>query len=414
MQKSNRKRIAAWAAAAVLAGAGTAIAVDFSGTVSFTGNVVFDAPIAGITLDDITVSVGPETEATGNGEKCSILSSTADSADALGAYPDAGAVSADMLLERGGPQIPDGLCIVSLVATGSNGVDTSARGTQTVFVPAADIDAASTLAVADITVRPSKAIAGLDKDCLKWTKKQAKLRAKCNDLLLKKGPAFADKCKDADIEPPDCDDGNRVEAQLVLAYGANDQQTDPMSAEGVDKDVLKDQLKCQKFLGKAVTGYTSKYVKRVVKKCVDKGLDGLACRQEQAAASKKKIDKVDKCVVDQLVDGGTGRTVPVVGAPCDTCISGAVIDRKCMKSCYQLELTELGDGLVGDIPECGNGILQQGEFCDDGNLVNGDCCSDACTVEAGTPEGPMGDPTCIDVVDNDCDTLVDAADPDCQ
>ncbi len=31
-----------------------------------------------------------------------------------------------------------------------------------------------------------------------------------------------------------------------------------------------------------------------------------------------------------------------------------------------------------------------------------------------TPEGPFGDPTCEDGIDNDCDTLIDAADPDCE
>jgi hypothetical protein len=29
-------------------------------------------------------------------------------------------------------------------------------------------------------------------------------------------------------------------------------------------------------------------------------------------------------------------------------------------------------------------------------------------------EGPPGNPTCSDGIDNDCDTLIDGADPDCQ
>ena len=106
--------------------------------------------------------------------------------------------------------------------------------------------------------------------------------------------------------------------------------------------------------------------------------------------------------------------VPQAGAPCDTCISGSTIDRKCVKDCFQMAVGEFSDGIVGEIAECGNGIVQPGEFCDDGNLVNGDCCSSTCTVEAGSPEGPMGDATCTDGLDNDCDGLIDAADPGCQ
>lgn len=30
------------------------------------------------------------------------------------------------------------------------------------------------------------------------------------------------------------------------------------------------------------------------------------------------------------------------------------------------------------------------------------------------PEGPFGSASCTDGIDNDCDTLIDAADPDCQ
>jgi hypothetical protein len=45
-----------------------------------------------------------------------------------------------------------------------------------------------------------------------------------------------------------------------------------------------------------------------------------------------------------------------------------------------------------------------------GSPKNGSC-QDACT---SSPEGPPGDPTCTDGVDNDCDGQTDANDPDCQ
>jgi len=401
------------AALIVLAAAIPAAAVDYSGTVGFSGTVTFSAPIAGIAATDLTVSVDEETESTGNGEQCSISATTSDSPDALGAYPDAGTVSADMLVSRGGPMIPDGNCIVKVTATGSDGVSVSARGSQTVFVPAADINASATISGTDIVVRESKAIAGISKECVIWAKKQLKARDKCNATLLKKGPTYADKCKDAGPEPVGCDPGQHVEAILALAHAANDQQTDPPTSEAVDAVLLKDQVLCQKRFGKAAVGFVNKYVNFVNKKCVLLNVDDDSCRNQQANDSKKKLDQIDKCVGDQVVDGGTGRTVPVVGAPCDVCITGGVLDKKCLKSCFEVTLPELGDGIVGDLPVCGNSIVQGGEFCDDGNLTNGDCCSDSCAVEAGSAEGPALDPTCTDALDNDCDGLTDGADPDC-
>ncbi len=38
---------------------------------------------------------------------------------------------------------------------------------------------------------------------------------------------------------------------------------------------------------------------------------------------------------------------------------------------------------------------------------------DTCTPGTPTNEGPFGDPTCNDGIDNDCDGLTDAADPSC-
>jgi cysteine-rich repeat protein len=440
--------VAACALSALLVGlgAGPAHAVDYLGTVHFQGQI--GPSVGGIPLQDMTVGLKDYTDATGQGTKCSLLSRSDDQADASGFYPDAGDVNGELFVERGGPNLPEGSCLVTVQATGTNGVDTSARGAQVMLVPVDDVNAGSTLAVPDITLRVSKAIAGVDKDCFKWVKKQLKKRAKCNDLILRKGGAIADlKCKDAGVEPVvpvECDPGNYVEAVLAFAHGSNDQQVDTINGEAVDLDVLKDQVKCQKRFGKAAVNYFIKRDKLVIKRCVDKGLDSLNCRETAENDSKKKLDQIDKCIGDQMTDGGTGRIVPDVEAPCDVCIDGGgVIDRKCMKGCFQLVVNELGDGLVGDVPVCGNGILQSGEFCDDGNTTANDCCSDTCTVEnlgdqscgvgacevtvavcqAGEPvvctpgapgvEGPNGDASCSDGIDNDCDGDTDGADADC-
>jgi hypothetical protein len=68
------------------------------------------------------------------------------------------------------------------------------------------------------------------------------------------------------------------------------------------------------------------------------------------------------------------------------------------------------DGFVGDATTCGVGACAA-----EGNLV---CATpnqlDSC--EPGTPgaEGPFGSATCTDGIDNDCDGLTDADDPDCE
>ena len=55
-----------------------------------------------------------------------------------------------------------------------------------------------------------------------------------------------------------------------------------------------------------------------------------------------------------------------------------MIDRKCLKDCFQVAVGDLTDGIIGDVSVCGNGIVQPGEFCDDGNLTPGDCCDELC------------------------------------
>jgi cysteine-rich repeat protein len=392
-------------------------ATDITGTVSFQGMVSFSAPIPGIAVTDLTVTPRDTSEATSPGEQCTVNTVTSDSPDGTGAYPSGGTVSVNITLSHGGMPVPDGQCVLTIRATGSDDVATSARGSATVFLDATDIGTNATLTGVDITVRESKAIAGVDSLCLRWVKKQLRLRARCNFLLLKFGPSAV--CSDASAdEPVGCDPGDYVAAILALGHGGNDQQTDPPSAEAVDfAGLLHDQVVCQRLFGRAALVFAAKRSKLVDKNCVDAGVDSEACRAARSNDAKLPLNAIDRCGVDQLVDPMTGRAVPQVGVPCDPCIDGlGNIDRKCLKSCFQTALDELSDGIVGDLPICGNGILQSPEFCDDGNTSGADCCSATCTVTGNTPgtEGPMGDGTCSDGIDNDCDNATDAADTDCQ
>jgi hypothetical protein len=53
--------------------------------------------------------------------------------------------------------------------------------------------------------------------------------------------------------------------------------------------------------------------------------------------------------------------------------------------------------------------------CDDGDACTEDRCDNvgARCEHAPTVEGPQGDATCADGLDNDCDGATDAPDPDC-
>jgi len=423
--------------AATLLLAPAAGALDVQGPVSFQGQVVYHEPIPGMDVAGIRVSVDPATEATGNGVRCSILTNQSDETDAGGLYPDGGSVMAELRMERGGPQMPEGACLVTLRASAWDGASTTAHGSTTMLVTAAQIGGGA-LDAPLISLRASKAGAELAPECKKWVKKRLKLRDKCNALVLKLGGAAAlAKCKDAPPEPLDCDPGQQVDAVLALAHGGNDQQRDVASGEAVDLATLGAQAKCQQLFGKAAVKFTSTLAARIQAECVKPGDDSADCRAQQVAAVKAKLDPIDNCSVDAAVDGGTGRTVPQVDPPCSSCTVAGVIDRKCLKACFESNLAELASSLVGDVPVCGDGIPQNGEFCDDGNQDDGDCCSSLCGAEdlgdqscgVGACEVSVamcmeGEPLlcepgapqpedCGNAVDDDCDGDTDGADPDC-
>jgi cysteine-rich repeat protein len=425
-------------ALAVLLLAPAAQGVDVQGLVSFQGQVLLNEPIPGMGVEDVRVAVDPATEATGNGVRCSVLSSQSDDTDAGGLYPDAGSVGVELLMERGGPQQPEGACLVTLHASAWDGAATTAHGSTSMLVTAAEIAGGGTLSAPVLSLRASKAAASLAPECKKWSKKRMKLRDNCNATILKLGGTAAlAKCKDAPPEPADCDPGQQVDAVLALAHGENDQQRDVAAGEAVDLALLGEQAKCQKLFGKAALKFTSALAARIQNECVKPGDDSADCRSQQVAALRGKLDPIDNCAADAAVDGATGRTVPQVGAPCSSCIVAGVVDRKCLKSCFESNLAALASGLVGDVPVCGDGIPQNGEFCDDGNQTDGDCCSALCGAEdlgdqscgvgacevtvAMCLEGePLvcepGDPQpeqCSNAIDDDCDGDTDGADADC-
>jgi cysteine-rich repeat protein len=370
-------------------------AVDLTGTVHFEGMIVFEDPNIGLNPDDLTVSIKPDVAA-GGGVKCDLGTTTSDIPDPNGAYPDAGAVSAEITMSKGNEIPADAVCAVTVRASGSDGSAVTGRGSTTVIVDPNDLGSSATITGVDIVVRQTKALAGMTKDCWKWMKKQHKKRAKCNFLILKKGgPDAAPKCKDAcypdpgPCEPTDCDPYNLIEEALAFSHGGNDQQTDAASGLGVDyrpnPQGVKEQVKCQKHLGFAAANYLKKRNKRVWVKCIEDGIDSEECRAQQSQDSKRTLERIGKCEGARTVDPNSLLTVPDVESPCSSCFNGAdgTVDAKCMKACFQSVLDDYSDMILGEIPECGNGIVQPPETCDDGNTASGDDCNEFCRIEPG-------------------------------
>ncbi len=128
---------------------------------------------------------------------------------------------------------------------------------------------------------------------------------RCNDKRFRSGPAT--ECRLSD--PPPCA-GTLVDDAVALAYGANDPPT-----SAVDKGVLRDQLRCQKRIGKGVAVY------------VGKKLGGLIRQQDPATLelkARRQLDRLpDKCIVAVGQDVASQLLVPAVGAQCGAAVGGS-------------------------------------------------------------------------------------------
>jgi len=100
----------------------------------------------------------------------------------------------------------------------------------------------------------------------------------------------------------------------------------------------------------------------------------------------------------------------------DACEQGLCVGQTVDCSCADdaCSVGYCNESLLGG---CDRWWANEGGLCDTNCTTGGRCHDGLC--EGGTPtgvsetEGPAGDPTCADFVDNDCDTLFDGDDPDC-
>jgi len=133
--------------------------------------------------------------------------------------------------------------------------------------------------------------------------KSAKQLTSCNYKKLRSGPAAT--CK---TTPPPACSGTLVGDATKLAWGANNPP-----AAAVDRAALRDQLVCQKTIGKGVANFVGKKLRYLVQ--------GLS-RAHAEAKARRAIDKIPvKCLVTVAQDASLV-ILPDVGAQLDAAVPG--------------------------------------------------------------------------------------------
>lgn len=100
------------------------------------------------------------------------------------------------------------------------------------------------------------------------------------------------------------------------------------------------------------------------------------------------------------------------------CTDDACIDFTCSNTNNSSPCNDNDPCTMDDV--CFNGICSGDSLDEDGDeYVSDDCGGNDCddnnsNVNPGSPEGPVGDPTCSDGLDNDCDSFADGLDTACQ
>lgn len=178
---------------------------------------------------------------------------------------------------------------------------------------------AVSMLAASVLVAPSVADAGCSQTSeARAVKKSLKLAMRCNERILRTGPGVV--CKQS--APPACADTLVADA-VALAYGTNDPP-----AAAVDKKALKDQLTCQKKIGRAVTSYVGTYLRLLVRGRTPTDADAQARRQ---------LEKLpDRCTTNGALDV-SGVELPNLGPQCVVATPGPgfPVDAPSITSCLR-------------------------------------------------------------------------------
>jgi N-acetylglucosamine-6-sulfatase len=144
--------------------------------------------------------------------------------------------------------------------------------------------------------------------------KSARRVVMCNNKRLRRGPSATCTLYPA----PPCS-GTLVNDAMALAYGANNPAAAP-----IDTSALRQQYRCQKFIGKAVAAFIGKKLRYLIK--------GLTPADAEAKA-RRRLDKLpDRCAVTVALDAG-GVILPDSGKQCDAAVGapGTPVDASSLR-----------------------------------------------------------------------------------
>jgi N-acetylglucosamine-6-sulfatase len=146
--------------------------------------------------------------------------------------------------------------------------------------------------------------------------KSLRLAIRCNERILRSGPSAV--CRQS--APPACADTLVADAS-ALAYGPND----PPAAR-IDRRALRDQLRCQKRVGKAVLRYVGRYLRGLTR-------GNVAAEADERA--RRPLDKLPKRCLTTVAEDASGVVLPAVGPQCAAATGdpGHVVDAAALGDC---------------------------------------------------------------------------------
>ena len=167
----------------------------------------------------------------------------------------------------------------------------------------------------------------------KAVKRSLKLAVKCNNRVLRAGPGIT--CRQS--AAPACAD-TLVGDAAALGYGANN----PASA-AVDRKTMREQLSCQRRIGKAVSTYVGTYLRLIVR-----GLSATLADQR----ARRQLDRLpDRCLA-LVAQDASGVVLPAVGSQCGAAIGdpGGAVDGPALRDCLHT-LLQVWVDRVGPNPQ---------------------------------------------------------------